>query len=61
MSTTSKAQGDGRALPQELLDDGQGKCEESTATATDGDSDMDGKDCNRGNNEATTEAEQTAP
>ena len=41
MSTTSKAQGDGRALPQELLDDGQGKCEESTATATDGDSDMD--------------------
>lgn len=41
ISTISKAQGDGRALPQELLDDGQGKCEESTATATDGDSDMD--------------------
>ena len=41
ISTILKAQGDGRALPQELLDDGQGKCEENTATATDGGSDMD--------------------
>ena len=39
--TKPKAQGDGRALPRELIDEGQGKCERSTATATHGDSDMD--------------------
>jgi len=40
MVTATKEKGDGRVLPRELLDNGQGKCDETTATA-DGDSDTD--------------------
>ncbi len=40
-STTPKTKGNGRALPRELLDNGQSKCEESTAMANDDNSDMD--------------------
>ena len=40
MVTATKEKGDGRVLPRELLDNGQGKCDETTATA-DGDGDTD--------------------
>ena len=40
-STTPKTKGNGRALPRELLDNGQGKCKESALMANDGNSDMD--------------------
>ena len=40
--TTAKDREDGRVLPRELLDDGQGKCNElKTPTESDSDSDMD--------------------
>jgi hypothetical protein len=37
----SKAKNDGRVLPRELLDNGQGRCDNKKTTATDENSDME--------------------